>query len=97
MTLFEAARTPELFSNLDNILPPPPPGPHPYLPPITLDGEAHAKYRLPLMRMFTPARIHGMEGEIRLLTAVHDLEPFPAQVALERLAREGTSVAASAR
>jgi len=67
-TLFEAARMPELFSNVDNIFPPPPPGPHPYLPPITLDGEAHAKYRLPLMRMFAPARIQGMEGEIRLLT-----------------------------
>jgi cytochrome P450 len=66
--LFEAARTPELFSNVDNIFPPPPPGEKPYLPPITLDGEAHAKYRLPLMRMFAPSRIHAMEGEIRLLT-----------------------------
>src|SRR5581483_917312 len=46
-TLFEAARTPELFSDVDNAFPPAPPQEEPYLPPITMDGEMHAKYRLP--------------------------------------------------
>jgi cytochrome P450 len=64
-TIFEAARTPEVFSNVDNSFPPAPPEEEAYLPPITMDGEEHAKYRMPLMRAFSPARMKALEADIR--------------------------------
>jgi cytochrome P450 len=63
--LFEAARTPEIFSSEYASFPPTPRADEPYLPPITMDGAEHAKYRLPLMRAFAPAEMKALEGDIR--------------------------------
>jgi cytochrome P450 len=64
--IFEAWRTPELFSSSAvAALPPMPDGSEPWLPPLSLDAPEHMKYRMPLIRAFSPARIKAMEQDIR--------------------------------
>ena len=64
--IFEAWRTPELFSSSAvSALPPMPDGGEPWLPPLSLDAPEHMKYRMPLIRAFSPPRIKAMEAEIR--------------------------------
>jgi cytochrome P450 len=66
--IFEAWRTPELFSSSAvSALPPMPDGGEPWLPPLSLDAPEHMKYRMPLIRAFSPARIKSMEDDIRAL------------------------------
>lgn len=65
--IFEAWRTPDLFSSSAvAALPPMPDGSEPWLPPLSLDAPEHMKYRMPLIRAFSPARIRTMEQDIRL-------------------------------
>jgi cytochrome P450 len=75
--IFEAARTPELFSNQLMSVPPMPPELEPKLIPLNLDAPDHGKYRLPLMRAFSPDRMRALEPHIRafaveLIEAVAD-------------------------
>lgn len=75
--IFEAARTPELFSNQLMSVPPLPPELEPRLIPLNLDAPDHGKYRLPLMRAFSPDRMRALEPHIRafaieLIEAVAD-------------------------
>jgi cytochrome P450 len=67
--LFEAAKNAELFSSEYASYPPTPPEDEPYLPPITMDGANHMKFRVPLMRAFAPARIKALETQIRTFAA----------------------------
>lgn len=75
--LFEAARNAELFSSEYASYPPTPRADEPYLPPITMDGSDHMKFRVPLMRAFAPGRVKSLEAQIRqfagdLIDAVKD-------------------------
>jgi cytochrome P450 len=75
--IFEAARAPELFSNQLMSVPPLPPELEPRLIPLNLDAPDHGKYRLPLMRAFSPDRMRALEPHIRafaveLIEAVAD-------------------------
>lgn len=64
--IFEVWRTPDLFSSSAvAALPPMPDGSEPWLPPLSLDAPEHMKYRIPLIRAFSPARIRAMEQDIR--------------------------------
>jgi len=63
--IFTAARDPALFSNARMTLPPMPEELEPRLIPLTLDPPAHATYRLPLMRAFSPAMVAALEPAIR--------------------------------
>lgn len=63
--LFEAAKNAELFSSENASFPPTPAADEPYLPPITMDGANHMKFRVPLMRAFAPGRVKALETEIR--------------------------------
>jgi cytochrome P450 len=63
--LFEAARMPELFSSMNASFPAAPPELEPFYPPLNVDPPDHAKYRMPLMRAFAPARIQALEKDIR--------------------------------
>ena len=63
--LFEAARTPELFSSANASFPVVPPEQEEFLPPLNVDPPDHAKYRLPLMRAFSPAAIRQLDENIR--------------------------------
>jgi cytochrome P450 len=63
--LFEAARMPELFSSANASFPALPPEEEPHYPPLSSDPPEHIKYRLPLMRAFSPERIRQLGGEIR--------------------------------
>lgn len=64
--IFEAWRSPDLFSSSAvAALPPMPDGSEPWLPPLSLDAPEHMKYRMPLIRAFAPARIRAMEQDIR--------------------------------
>ena len=66
--IFEAKRTPEIFSNIGVAsLPPMPPELEPWMPPLGMDAPEHMKYRMPLMHAFSPERVRAMEGEIRTL------------------------------
>lgn len=77
--IFEAWRTPELFSSSAvAALPPMPDGSEPWLPPLSLDAPEHMKYRLPLIRAFSPARIKAMEQDIRAFV-VSLIEEFKAE------------------
>lgn len=68
--IFEAKRTPEIFSNIGVAsLPPMPPELEPWLPPLGMDAPEHMKYRMPLMHAFSPDRVRAMEGDIRALAA----------------------------
>lgn len=67
--IFQAARSPELFSSNAMTVPPMPPELEPRLIPLTLDPPEHAAYRLPLMRAFAPQRVKAMEPAIRSFTA----------------------------
>ncbi len=76
--IFEAWRTPELFSSSAvAALPPMPDGSEPWLPPLSLDAPEHMKYRIPLMRAFSPARVRAMEGDIRAFV-ISLIEDFKA-------------------
>ena len=107
--VFDAARDTASFSN--EILPQakvkamlaqmPPGSPHiPQAFPITLDPPEHAKYRMPLQRVFSPKTVEGLKGKIRAMAVelidkiVGDgkcefmstvAEPLPVQVFLEML------------
>ncbi len=75
--IFEAARKPELFSNQLMSVPPMPLELEPKLIPLNLDAPDHGKYRLPLMRAFSPDRMRALEPNIRafaveLIEAVAD-------------------------
>jgi cytochrome P450 len=63
--LFEVARTPEQFSSVNTSVPPVPPEDEQFLPPLSVDPPEHAKYRMPLMRAFAPAKIRQLEKDIR--------------------------------
>ena len=63
--LFEAARMPKLFSNQLMSIPPMPPELEPRLIPLNLDAPDHGKYRLPLMRAFSPDRMKALQPHIR--------------------------------
>ena len=63
--LFEAMRDTSLFSSCALTLPPMPDGQEPRVLPISLDGEEHLAYRLPLLKAFAPAPIKAMEPAIR--------------------------------
>jgi cytochrome P450 len=106
---FEAAREVELFSNeamphdqLQGLLASMPED-QPRIPmayPITLDPPLHAKYRMPLQRVFSPKTIKALEDSIRalarqLIAGIADkgrcefmtavAEPLPVQVFLKML------------
>jgi cytochrome P450 len=66
--IFQAARSPELFSSKAMTVPPMPLELEPRLIPLTLDPPEHAVYRLPLMRAFAPDRVKAMEPAIRAFT-----------------------------
>jgi cytochrome P450 len=66
--LFEASRNATLFSNSVAMLPRLPAEHEPRLVPIGLDAPEHAKFRLPLMRAFAPARVNALEREIQAFT-----------------------------
>jgi len=66
--IFQAARSPELFSSKAITVPALPPELEPRLIPLTLDPPEHGAYRLPLMRAFAPARVKDMEPAIRAFT-----------------------------
>jgi cytochrome P450 len=63
--LFEAARDPAIFSSGNASFPPLPPKDEPYYPPLSSDPPEHIKYRMPLMRAFSPQRIQALGAEIR--------------------------------
>ena len=68
--IFEAKRTPEIFSNIGVAsLPPMPPELEPWMPPLGLDAPEHMKYRMPLMKAFAPDKVRAMEGDVRALAA----------------------------
>jgi len=67
--IFQAARSPDLFSSKAMTVPPMPAELEPRLIPLTLDAPEHAAYRLPLMRAFAPDRVRAMEPAIRAYTA----------------------------
>jgi cytochrome P450 len=66
--IFQAARSPDLFSSKAMTVPPMPAELEPRLIPLTLDAPEHAPYRLPLMRAFAPDRVKAMEPAIRAFT-----------------------------
>ena len=66
--IFQAARSPDLFSSKAMTVPPMPAELEPRLIPLTLDAPEHAPYRLPLMRAFAPDRVKAMEPAIRAYT-----------------------------
>jgi cytochrome P450 len=66
--LFEAARTPEIFSSVHASFPPVPVEQEAFYPPINTDPPEHAKYRMPLMRAFAPAKMDMLAKDIRALT-----------------------------
>jgi cytochrome P450 len=66
--IFQAARTPELFSSKAMTVPPMPAELEPRLIPLSLDPPEHAAYRLPLMRAFSPDRVKALEPAIRAFT-----------------------------
>jgi cytochrome P450 len=63
--LFDAVRDTQLFSSSALTLPPMPEGEEPRVLPISLDGEEHTAYRLPLLKAFAPASIKAMEPAVR--------------------------------
>jgi cytochrome P450 len=63
--LFEAARTPEIFSSVNASFPPVPVEQEGFFPPISSDPPEHAKYRMPLMRAFAPAKVNLLAADIR--------------------------------
>ena len=63
--LFDAARDTGLFSSAALTLPPMPEGKEPRVLPISLDGEEHMAYRMPLLRAFASAKVKAMEQRIR--------------------------------
>jgi cytochrome P450 len=63
--LFEAMRDTALFSSRALTLPPMPEGQEPRVLPISLDGDEHLAYRLPLLKAFAPAPVKAMEPAIR--------------------------------
>jgi cytochrome P450 len=63
--LFDAIRDTQLFSSSALTLPPMPEGEEPRVLPISLDGEEHTAYRLPLLKAFAPAAIKAMEPAVR--------------------------------
>jgi cytochrome P450 len=66
--IFEAKRTPEIFSNIGVAsLPPMPAGREPWMPPLGMDAPEHMKYRMPLMRAFSPEKVRTMKDDIRAL------------------------------
>ena len=76
--LFEAARTTELFSSANASFPAVPPDQEAFLPPLNVDPPEHGKYRVPLMRAFSPANIRALDHAIRQ-TARELIEPFVAR------------------
>jgi cytochrome P450 len=73
--LFEAVRTPEIFSSNNRaaqdgamvMIPPMEGGGEPRFAPQSLDPPEHGMYRMPLMKAFAPVRILAMEAGIRAL------------------------------
>ena len=73
--LFEAVRTPEIFSSNNRaaqdgamvMIPPMEGGGEPRFAPQSLDPPEHGMYRMPLMKAFAPARVLAMEAGIRAL------------------------------
>jgi cytochrome P450 len=63
--LFDAVRDTGLFSSRALTLPPMPEGQEPRVLPISLDGEEHTAYRLPLLKAFSPTSVKAMEPAIR--------------------------------
>jgi cytochrome P450 len=63
--VFEAARTPEIFSSVNTSFPRLPPEQEAYVPPLSLDPPEHGPYRLPLMRAFAPGLINALGKDIR--------------------------------
>ncbi len=71
--LFEAVRTPEVFSSNNRaahdgamvMIPPMEGGGEPRFAPQSLDPPDHGMYRMPLMKAFAPAKILAMEQGIR--------------------------------
>jgi cytochrome P450 len=66
--LFEAARAPEIFSSVHASFPPVPVEQEAFYPPINTDPPEHAKYRMPLMRAFAPAKVDALTKDIEALT-----------------------------
>jgi len=60
------ARNPNIFSSTSLVIPPH--KSNSFSIPIGIDPPDHAKYRVPLMAAFGPAKIHSMERRIRELT-----------------------------
>ena len=73
--LFEASRSPELFSSRKVTIPPVPD--EPLLIPLALDPPQHGLFRIPLMRELSPRRVRAMETGVRafageLIDAIKD-------------------------
>ena len=83
--LFEAVRTPEVFSSNDSdssdggmvMIPPLAHGPAPRFAPQSLDPPEHGQFRMPLMKAFAPAMVAKMEAGIRDLAIrlIDELRP----------------------
>jgi cytochrome P450 len=63
--MFEAVRTPEIFSSRKLTIPPMPEELEPRFLPLSLDPPLHHAYRMPLMKAFAPDAVRGMETGIR--------------------------------
>lgn len=63
--LYDAMRDCGLFSSAALTLPPMPEGKEPRVLPVSLDGDEHMAYRMPLVRAFAPAKVKAMEQRIR--------------------------------
>lgn len=91
---FDAARDTESFSSemvpqaviKQRLAQMPPGAPHiPQPVPINVDPPEHAKYRLPLQRVFSPKTIEALKGDIRAL-AVEIIDPLVAKGQCEFMA-----------
>jgi cytochrome P450 len=68
--LFEPARRSELFSSKAVTIPPVPA--EPVLIPLMLDPPKHGKYRLPLMKAFSPAAMKALEPRMDMQSSDDD-------------------------
>lgn len=96
--MFEAMRSPEIFSSTKMTLPPIPD--EPCFIPLSLDPPEHGHYRLPLMQAFAPGEVVKLEANVRTIARkligeviprgrcefVHEIaEPVPVTIFLNMM------------